>query len=71
MPTVHALQEMLAAWNKVMATAKEQFPSATEDELYQIATGAMNHAVGIKQRDARGVIGTQGLDMEIVLSKED
>ena len=46
--TVEALREMMNGWNKIMAKAKAQFPNATGDELYQIAKGAMNHALGIK-----------------------
>lgn len=42
------LKEMMNGWNKIMAAAKVQFPKATEEELYQIAKGAMNHALGIK-----------------------
>jgi hypothetical protein len=48
MTTAQALQEMMAAWNKIMTAAKTQFPKATEEELYQIAKGAMNHALGNK-----------------------
>jgi hypothetical protein len=39
------LQEMMAVWNKITAAARAQFPKATEEELYQITKGAMNHAL--------------------------
>lgn len=47
MTTAEALKEMMEAWNKIMESARQQFPKATEEELYQIAKGAMNRAVGI------------------------
>jgi len=47
MTTAEAMKEMMEGWNKIMAAAREQFPEASEDELYQIAKGAMNHALGI------------------------
>lgn len=42
------LKDMMSGWNKIMVAAKAQFPKATEEELYEIAKGAMNHALGIK-----------------------
>lgn len=39
------IAELMAAWNKIMAAARQQFPGASEEELYQIAKGAMNHAL--------------------------
>ena len=47
MTTAEALKEMMDGWNKIMEAAHKQFPAATEEELYQIAKGAMNHALGI------------------------
>ena len=47
MTTAEALKEMMEGWNKIMEAARQQFPAATEEELYQIAKGAMNHALGI------------------------
>ena len=47
MTTAEALKEMMEAWNKIMAAARQQFPKVTEEELYQIAKGAMNHALGL------------------------
>lgn len=41
------IQEMMEAWNKIMAAAREHFPNANEDELYNIAKNAMDKAVGI------------------------
>ena len=45
---VDALKEMYAGWKVIEAKAKAQFPNATEEELYQICKGAMNHALGLK-----------------------
>lgn len=42
------LQEMMSGWNKIMAAAREQFPDASEEKLYQIAKGAMQHTLGLK-----------------------
>jgi hypothetical protein len=39
------IQELMTAWNTIMSTARQQFPKATEEEIYQIAFGAMNHAL--------------------------
>jgi hypothetical protein len=47
MTTTEALKEMMAAWDKIMETARRQFPNASEEELYQIAKGAMNHQLGL------------------------
>lgn len=47
MTTAEALKEMMENWNKIMEAARKQFPTSTEEELYQIAKGAMNHALGI------------------------
>ena len=41
------IAELMAAWDKVMAAAREQFPAASEEKLYQIAKGAMNQALGL------------------------
>jgi hypothetical protein len=41
------IAEMMAAWNKIMTAAREQFPGASEERLYEIAKGAMNHALGL------------------------
>jgi formiminotetrahydrofolate cyclodeaminase len=48
MTIAQALQEMMEAWNKIMAAAKIKFPKATDEELYQISKVAMNHALGKK-----------------------
>jgi hypothetical protein len=39
------LQEMMSGWNKIVAAARVQFPAASDEELYQIAKSAMNHAL--------------------------
>lgn len=48
-PTTFAqdLAEMMAAWDKIMTAARAQFPNASEDELFKIASGAMRHALGL------------------------
>jgi len=42
MSAPEAIAEMMSAWNKVEAAAREQFPSASDEEIYQITKGAMN-----------------------------
>lgn len=39
------LAEMMAAWNKIMAAARAQFPTASEEELFAITKDAMNHSL--------------------------
>lgn len=45
MTTQQAIKEMMEAWNTIMEAVKKQFPNASEEELYQIAKGAMDHAI--------------------------
>jgi len=45
---VSDLKEMMNGWNKIMAAAKSQHPNASGEQLFQIAKGAMNYALGIK-----------------------
>lgn len=42
------LQEMMNAWNTIIAAARQQFPTASEEEVFQIAKSAMNNALGLK-----------------------
>jgi len=46
--TAQDLQEMMNGWNKIMAAARREFPTATEENLFQIASGAMKNALGVK-----------------------
>ena len=39
------IAEMMNAWNKIQAAARKQFPRASEEEIYQIAKGAMLQAL--------------------------
>lgn len=41
------LAEAMAVWNRIIAAARREFPDASEERIYQIAKGAMNHALGI------------------------
>ncbi len=47
METVEAIKEMMAAWDKIMKKAKETFPRATDEELYQISHKAMLKALNM------------------------
>ena len=42
------IADLMRGWNEIEAAAKEQFKNATPEELFQIASGAMNHALGLK-----------------------
>ena len=42
------LQEMMNGWNTIVAAARAQFPAASEEEIYQIAKGAMAQTLGLK-----------------------
>ncbi len=44
-PASEVLGEVMGAWNRVMAAAKQHFPRANEEQLYRIAKGAMDWAV--------------------------
>ena len=44
---LEALKEMMDAWNKIIKTIKQQFPNSSSEEIYQIAKGAMDHAIRI------------------------
>lgn len=49
MPTIaEDFSELMHGWDTIMKAAREQSPDATEEEIYEIAKGAMNHALGIK-----------------------
>ncbi len=39
------IAELMADWNKIEAAAKSQFPNASAEELFQITSGAINHAI--------------------------
>lgn len=40
------LLEMMEAWNKIMASARDQFPEASDEELYQLAKVRVERRVG-------------------------
>lgn len=42
------LREMMAAWNKIEAAARLEFPHVSEDKLQEICKGAMDHALGLR-----------------------
>ena len=39
------LEEMMNGWDRIMESARLWFPTATEEELYQIASIAMRSAI--------------------------
>jgi len=46
------LAEMMAGWNTIEAAAKEQFPGASPEEIYQTTASAMNRALGLPDKRA-------------------
>ncbi len=42
-----AMEELLNAWNKVMDAVNRHYPSATDEEKYEIAKSAMDKALGL------------------------
>lgn len=40
-PIAAAVSEMLAVWNQIEAAARQQFPNASEEQIFQIVSGAM------------------------------
>lgn len=45
------LRQMLEAWNQIERAAREQFPGVSPEELQEICSGAMNHALGLDTKD--------------------
>jgi hypothetical protein len=44
------LREMMHVWNHIEAKAREWFPDATEEEIYQITKRAFDHSLGLDRR---------------------
>lgn len=40
------IREMMAAWNRLMAAARAQYPHATDEQVYRMVSAAMTRAVG-------------------------
>ena len=47
MTTQQAITEMMAAWIVIEAAAREQYPAASAEAIYQIAKAAMNKALAL------------------------
>ena len=39
------LKEMMAAWSKIETAARREYPKCSEEEIFEICKGAMNHAL--------------------------
>lgn len=39
------LSEMMTAWSRIEAAARNKFPDASPEELFEICCGAMNYAL--------------------------
>lgn len=66
MTTAQAIHEMMSAWNASLAAAKQEFPSASEEQLYQIVKGVMDRAISVKPQpvDLRSTEGATSLAAE-------
>lgn len=42
------MKEMIQAWDRLRDAAKAKFPGASEEEIFNIAAGAMNQSLGLK-----------------------
>lgn len=42
------IKELMEGWDVIMEAARKQFPNVSEEKLYEIAKGAMNHSLGLK-----------------------
>lgn len=47
MSTAQAIAEMMANWTKAEAQARAQNPTATDEEIYQTVSAAMNRSLGL------------------------
>lgn len=47
MTITEAIKELMNGWNTIEKAAKEQFPKATNDEIYHITAGAMDYSLGL------------------------
>jgi hypothetical protein len=51
------IAEMMRVWNKIIATAKKQFPNASSEELHQIALAAMKNQLKFSRPGAKAEMG--------------
>lgn len=49
MTTLEALKELMEAWNRVEAAAREFFPNASDEEIFKIVSDKMNESLGLKK----------------------
>ena len=47
MTTAQAIAEMMNAWNLIYAATQEKMPSASPEQVYQVAKSAMNSSLGV------------------------
>lgn len=47
MSAAEALEEMMSNWTKVEAEVKANFPSANDEEIYQMTAAAMNGSLSL------------------------
>lgn len=47
MESAEALKEMMDNWNKVEAAVRAAYPSAGNEDIYQITAATMNKSLGL------------------------
>lgn len=50
---IDAMKKLMNGWNTIRAAAIRQFPDATPEQIQQITTGAMNHALGLDKKNPK------------------
>lgn len=45
MTDAEAFREIMDAWNTILSVARQHYPAATDEEIYQITRGVMDHAL--------------------------
>lgn len=41
------IKEMMGNWNKAEAAVREAFPAATDEQVFQMTSAAMNKSLGL------------------------
>lgn len=52
--TAQAIEEMMAIWNRIEAKARQQFPGASEEQIYALTSSAMHWGLrAVTERQAK------------------
>jgi hypothetical protein len=50
-PAAQDIQELMNAWNTIVANVRAQFPKATEENIYQFSRNAFYYSLNWKPND--------------------